>query len=122
MIMDAITKQVLINGKSQEVKFVDGTAETVTVRRLPVKCFPAYLAGFEDEVATVALFTDKPVEWVERLSLDSFQAIIEEGERLNLDSLQAFSERRRARCEKLIPGFNAELKNIIISQLANASK
>lgn len=98
------TKQeTLRGGVDIEVIFIDGTAETVTVRQLPVRDFEKWLALLDDEEKAAELFTDRPGGWVERLNLQSLERVIAEGERQNRDFFERWLQRRTARKEWLAP-------------------
>lgn len=103
------TTAALTGGTELVALFSDGTHETVKVRQLPVRLLPKYLEAQNDEPAMVALFVDRPAEWVDCLSLKSFVAILEEGERMNADDFFAWFGRMVRRAERLVPGSSGEL-------------
>jgi hypothetical protein len=83
--------------------------ETVKVKQLPVKQYPAYLAALDDETAMAALLTGKTQDWVENLDAPSHELLVSTGDRINRDFFGRWAERQRNRRELLVPGLSARM-------------
>jgi len=59
--------------------------EVIRVRQLPIAAYQQAFACHEREAAMVALYADRPTEWVESLTPESYTRIAVEGRRLNAD-------------------------------------
>lgn len=96
---------IVAGGKKFVAEFLDGRPEELTlIRQLPVKCYDAYLDALQDERLQVALFCDRPLEWVDALSPASFHAVMVAGEEMNVDFFVAWYRRRIDRMERMNPG------------------
>lgn len=97
--------ETLLGGYTVKVAFnVGSSTEDVLVRQLPIKSFPALLAAADDEYKMAELYCDKPSGWAETLTLNSLEAVINEGERVNQDFFSRWVQRRLNRQEKMMPG------------------
>jgi hypothetical protein len=104
--------KTLVGGSELEVTLLDGTKETVCIRKLAVKMYPELYRKLTDELGKLAIYlmrsprAEAPgaekvwaaatVEFVESLTVDSHEAALLEGEKLNA----AFFERWRQRQER----------------------
>jgi len=95
---------------------MDGKTESVSIKQLPVKVYPKLLEILDDEIAMASQYTGKPKEWIETLTPESHQKIIEEGERINWDFFIAWQKRRMERQEKIMPGFQQALLQKLTEQ------
>lgn len=59
--------------------------EQLQIRQLPVSAYQQAFGSVENEEAMVALFVDRPLEWVKRLVPEDYTRIAVEGGRLNAD-------------------------------------
>jgi len=79
----------------------DKSTEQVKVKQLPVSQMSKYVLALQDEEKIVALVTGKDAKWVESLSNESFERIVEEGDRLNEYFFGRWLTRRRKVAEKI---------------------
>jgi hypothetical protein len=113
--MDATVKsgptslETLLGGVEVPVVLLDGAVETVRVRQLPIRDYPAFLAAQMDEPAMADLLCGKPAGWGERLGFDSLEMVVREGDRLNADFFGRWLRRRLERQERLLPGSTAAM-------------
>jgi hypothetical protein len=106
--MNKTPLSVVLGGVEVPIKFNDGTDGVVKVRELPMRLMQTYLAVYGNEPACVALFCDKPDAWVDGLSRESFERIVEVGEELNLVFLTRYATRAVARRKLVTPGDEEE--------------
>jgi hypothetical protein len=97
------TNAALLGGKEIEVLLRDGKRETVFVRELPIRLFGKFLEAQDDEALLAELFTSKPPEWVDKLTVASHEIIVEEGGELNFPLVTRWVERKAVAIEKLKP-------------------
>lgn len=96
--------EILTGGTTMVVKFEDGRPEeTVTVRIIRLRQLQEYgqLIYTGDEAGQVGLFVAKDAKWVDALTNDSAEKIVEEGQRLNADFFTR-SAARKARIGELL--------------------
>lgn len=114
--------QVVMRGEWVPVQLYDGAQDVedqVKVRILPY-------ARFDDGtfvrtigkglVAMVALYTDKPAEWVERLSPESLDAIMAAGRRLNFPIFELCNKHRKHSAEwvaQMVGALQAEVVQLV---------
>lgn len=110
--IDGLT--ALAGGRTITVKFNDGrSSESVLVRQLPVRDYEAYLTLLNDEAGQVALLCNKPIEWVESLTMESFTEAIQIGDELNADFFAGWYRRRMERAQKVNPGSRQEIQRLL---------
>lgn len=97
-------KLIVVGGVEVEVKYLDDRTERVKVRQLAVKSMDRYLEVFGNEAEAIALFCERDQAWVESLTPESFDAIIEKIEELNLPLFRNWYRRLMARSEIMNPG------------------
>jgi hypothetical protein len=112
----------LMGGKQIVAYHLDGTQEIVTLRQLPVRALPQYLATIDDEAARLELLADKPAGWADKIKPDSHVELLEAGEGLNSDSFSAWLRRRVQRQEQLVPGSSGELGKQLLSASPTGSQ
>lgn len=119
--MDAPTSTDLLTtvlgGVALDVRRMNGTAEAVLVRQLPLRDLPRYLQAYEDEARSVELFCDRPPGWSDGLTPESFLQILAEGERLNLDFLAGYTARLQRRREAVLPNYREMVSQVLASAL-----
>lgn len=93
--------ETLLGGANRQVTRPDGSDESVRIRQLHVRHFPAYAECLLDEPRMVELLCEKPLHWADTLTIDDFEAIIREGARLNADFFGRWAARRQATIESL---------------------
>ncbi len=85
--MNPTPDSTLHGGTDLQVTVIDKTignrVETVFIRQLPIKLYPRYKAALQNEPRMVELLCDKPTDWSDTLTIESFEAIIEQGAKLN---------------------------------------
>lgn len=108
----------ILGGIDLPVTFADGTTATIRVRDLPMSQMPDYLKCVESESKTIALFTGQSEEWAHALTRESWESILEAGEARNLDFLLRFSQRAAARREKIMPGLQQQMLEVLARQLS----
>lgn len=96
--------ETLLGGSELTVTHLGGITEMVRVRQLPIRDYPRLLDLALDEPRKVELLCDRPEGWADRLTLESAEAVIEEGDRLNADFFGRWFRRRIALQERLMPG------------------
>lgn len=86
--------------------------QTAYIRQLPIACYQKAFAIHENEEEMVALYVDKPIEWVKDLSPRSYNRIAEEGRRLNADFFVYCDRRAKLQMEgtrRVAPEMYAEI-------------
>lgn len=101
---ESSTPLVVVGGAELDIKYLDGREERVKVRQLTVKSMDRYLEVFADESAAIELFCEKEKGWADRLSPESFDALIEKAEALNLPLFRNWYRRLTARSDIMNPG------------------
>lgn len=98
--------------------------EEVSLRMLAIKEYEEYfnLQVANDEVAMIALWTGKPVEWIEALSPEEHTKLIEEGEAVNLDPFTKWRDRTTRRQENLTPAYLRETIKEMAKETLQGSK
>jgi hypothetical protein len=64
--------------------------EEIFVRRIPICDMDGLGKAWGKPKAEVAIYTDRPADWVARLSEDSFIAVMNKGRQLNFTSFQTW--------------------------------
>lgn len=105
----------LTGGRQMTARFANGTSEAVTLRQVPIRLMPAYLATMDDEPALLELVADKPKGWADGLTIESHEELIAASEALNSDTFFAWLRRRVRRQESLAPGSSGELGKAVLS-------
>jgi hypothetical protein len=118
--MNKNTLTTVLGGTTLQVAFLDGKTESLLVRQLPFSDMPRYMGCFEDEMASVELFCEKPAGWAETLTRESFEMVMTEGEKLNLDFLERYAARAAARRERVNPGQQEKLMSAAMSKIMPA--
>lgn len=108
-------------GKDVSVTTADGSAETVTVRELPVRKLSDWLAAQDDEVGMVKLVTGKDEAWVDSLDRASFLAVVDAATELNQAFFGDLVRRRLDRTEALMPGFAEKVQAAATSRSPSSS-
>ncbi len=75
--------ETMHDGVMMTIALVGGTTERVKVRKVPLREMDLLAAAWGRQPAEIAVYCDKPAEWVEKLSDDGWLAIMREGRRLN---------------------------------------
>lgn len=102
--------ETLFGGIDLEVELLDGTKQTVRVKQLPISQIKPLAVAYEnDECAEIALFTGKPKEFADTLTIKSAEKIIAEGERINADPLERWFQRQMRKLERFNPELAARL-------------
>ena len=83
--MENTSTATLTEGTELSVALVDGSTETVRVRKLPIEEYPQYLRSMGDESAQAELLCGKPAGWAAELTRESREAVIDAGDDLNAD-------------------------------------
>lgn len=94
--------ETLAGGTNVEVIFADRHSETVFVRQLPIKLFPAYAAAMQNEPRLAELFCDRPSGWADLLTNEALEQIVDAGERINMDFFERWQKRQERR-QSLLP-------------------
>jgi hypothetical protein len=97
-------------GVELEIKYKNGSKETVKIRQIPATKISDFAQRLGDEAFSVSIYCDKPMEWVDSLSYDSLNAIAEKGMEINLPFLNGWFHRRAKWNEATAVGAIAELK------------
>ena len=95
--------EIISGGVEIKVKHLDNSEETVKVRQLPLRHIAEYGNIQSDEAKVIELVTGKPGDWVDGLSVESQEALIELGESLNFGPFYRWTERRLKANERLEP-------------------
>lgn len=85
------------------VKTITGQQETVLVKQLPLRQMRELALAIEDPGRVIQLCVGKPVEWIDRLTPDSFEALATEADRVNADFLARWARLQRSRVDRLGP-------------------
>ncbi len=80
----------------------DGPSEPIKIKQLPVRSLPAYRMALNNEVELVKLVTGKDDAFIDSLSNESFERIVEIGEELNRDFFGRWLARQKKR-EDVLP-------------------
>lgn len=105
----------LTGGRQMTARFTNGTTESITLRQVPIRLMPSYLATMDDEPALLELVADKPKGWADGLTIESHEELIAASEALNSDTFFAWLRRRVRRQESLAPGSSGELGKAVLS-------
>lgn len=82
--MEASKLETLLGGTEIPVTYLDGRAEKVRIRKVPLRDMPGLAAVFgQDMRDEAAYYAGRPADWIDTLSDESFAAVFEEGRRLN---------------------------------------
>ena len=95
--------QVILGGVEIPVQHLDGKEELIKVRQIPLRLMPRYGVSQGDEAALIELFTNKDASWVDGLTQESQERIVELGDRLNIDPFFRWSQRRLDNQKRLGP-------------------
>lgn len=84
----------IAGGVEIEVTHLDGSKETVKVRQIQVSKIQqfAFAISWGNMADAIALYCDKPKEWVDTLDGGSAIAVAEKGRELNLPFFEAWSK------------------------------
>ena len=86
-------------GETIMVSFQDSSrpSESVLVRKVPRhelnSIAVAVMEAKGDEVCEASVYVDRPIEWIQSLSDESFDAVMQEGRRLNWARFSAWFQR-----------------------------
>lgn len=94
--------------------------EDVRIRQLPVGTFPKAFQIHANEEQMVALYADRPVEWVQRLHPASYNLIAQEGRRLNVDFFAYCDRQAKSQMEE-VRRVAPELHVEILRKVADAA-
>lgn len=88
--------EILADGSMVTVKFAAENTqdEVVKVWKLGMADMPILANAMGNEASEIAVVTKKPVAWVQGLSDDSFETLIEEGRRLNFTRFSRYWKRQ----------------------------
>ncbi|MDB6017665.1 MAG: hypothetical protein JWR19_2154 [Pedosphaera sp.] len=114
--------ETLFGSLSVVVKFEDNRpCETVPVRQLKIKEYPALLNVQDDELKMIELYTGKVPGWAEALTPESIEDVVKVGETLNADFFSRWVQRRLARQERLVPGVTQRMTEAALSASQGSS-
>jgi hypothetical protein len=120
---------ITVNGGVEiSVSRLDGTTEIVKVRQIPATKLEQFMTKLADEATSVSIYCDRPVEWGDSLTQESFTEIIEKGMEINKDFLGKWCSRRATWTEMLNVGVIADLQrklqslNEILASVSSAQK
>jgi|SRR5215471_1778891 len=120
---------IIINGGVEmQVIHNDGTKELVKVRHIPATKLEQFMTKIADESTSVSIFCDKPLEWVDSLSQESFTEVVEKGIEINRKFLGKWCSRRAMWTEMLNVGIIADLQrkiaalNEVLGSFSSAQK
>jgi hypothetical protein len=99
----------ILGGKEIEIKYQDGSTQTIKVRELPIKKLDEFLQKIGDEDACIELYANQSAGWAATLSRESWEAVLDLGESLNLDFFMRRAKARIERQEKLMPGLKQKI-------------
>jgi hypothetical protein len=118
----------LNGGVELTLTHLDGTKETVKVRQIPATKLEQFMNKIADESVSVAIYCDKPVEWVDTLTLESINDVCEKGLEINEAFLGKWCSRRAKWTEMLNVGIIADLQrklqalNEVLASVSSAQK
>ena len=95
--------QVLNGGVEIVVEHLTGEKETIKVRQIPLRLMPRYGMAQGDEGKLAELFVNKDEAWVDGITQESQEQIVEIGDRLNIDPFFRWSQRRLDNQTRLAP-------------------
>lgn len=75
--------EILMGGREITVAHADGRTETIKVRKVPIRHLDRLGRAWGKEAEEVAVYADRKPEWVDTLTDESFEQIIEIGRELN---------------------------------------
>ena len=91
--------ETLADGTQIPVTYQDGRTEITKIRRVPRNEFVPYASAIMDAVTDerpeCAFYANKPVEWTDEITDESFDAVMQEGRRLNFTRWAAWFARRQ---------------------------
>lgn len=101
----------LVAANEIEVAHQDGRKELVRIRKVPIRSMDRLAKVWGQPAKEVAVYADKDSAWVESLTDDSFEAVMEGGRGLNFSSFRKWYRWAEQSLEavgqdvaKLIPG------------------
>lgn len=116
------TIETLAGGKTVRAHLTNGTTEAVFVKQLPIRKLPDYLAKQDDEAGLIELACEKPAGWVDNLTVESHEALIEAVEAMNNVPFFAWLRRKVRRAERLAPGSTGEQGKAMLLALPDGSR
>lgn len=99
----------ILGGEEIEIKYQDGSTQTIKVRELPIKKLDEFLQKIGDEDACIELYANQSSGWAATLSRESWEEVLDLGESLNLDFFMRRAKARIERQEKLMPGLKQKI-------------
>lgn len=111
-----------LNGGAQvPVKLEDGEEEMVLCRKLPIREMAALGQAWTKEVSEMKLYVRRnggevTNEWLDKLTDESWAALIKEGRRVNFLRFSAFFERQRLALTAMGNDFVETVAKVIESQ------
>lgn len=91
------------------VTLTTGQERLIPIRQLKIREMEALLAAQGDEFKLALLYTGQSEEWLDTLTMESQEAVVEAGDRINSDFFGRWFQRRLDRQERLAPGSRARL-------------
>lgn len=88
--------ETIIGSKEIEVTLTDGTKQSVTIRKISIRQMQKLLNVMQDDRGRAALYTDKPLDFVDQLDDDSFLAVLKEGRLLNFSRFENWYAEQKA--------------------------
>ena len=81
--LEAVNEQANIitiaGGVHMEVTHIDGSRETIKVRQIPATKIEAFMQKLSDESFSASIYCGKPQSWIDTLTQDSLNEVIEKG-------------------------------------------
>jgi hypothetical protein len=106
-VSDTLQAQVekLVDGAEIEVSRQNGAGivkESILIRKIPIRKLGQMGQVYGQEPLEVSLYTDKDEAWMESLTDDSFEAVLQEGRRLNRPSFDRWLQRQRENVKLMV--------------------
>lgn len=100
----------IVGTRPVEVEYEDGRTEMIEVRQIAVKHIPEYSRSLGDAVALLALATRRSKDWVQTLSISSFNALKKLNDEMNTGPLVEGFRLDLDRLDQAMPGTKAKVE------------
>lgn len=90
-----------------------GETETLELRPLPLRKMELWLGALTDEAKMIDLATGKPSDWVDSLSPESANDLVQKVEEINRDFFYSWLRRRISRAEEMEPGSAKQYQHLL---------
>lgn len=97
-------------GVDMQVEYKNGNKETVKVRQVQATKINDFAQRLGDEAFLVAMYCDKPLEWVDTLTYESLAAVADKGLEINLPFFKTWFLRRAKWTDVTAVGSIADLR------------